>query len=49
MTIRKLQKDKDQNYQSKLENTKIQSKTMSELNAIKSLDDDIKDSEQFKK
>lgn len=46
MTVRKLQNEKDFAYRSKLENTKIQSKTMSELNAIKALDKDIKDFEK---
>lgn len=42
LTVRKIQKEKDQLYKTKIQQTKMQSKTMSELNAIKTLDDDIK-------
>ena len=46
MTVRRLQNQKDAAYKSMLEHSKIQNKTMSELNAIKTLDNDIK---QFEK
>ena len=43
MTVRRLQNEKDTMYKGKLESIKLQSKTMSELNAIKALDKDIKE------
>ena len=42
MAVRKLQEEKDSLFKTKLQNTKIQSKTLSELSAIKSLDKDLK-------
>lgn len=43
MAVRKMQQDKDNMFKTKLEMTKIQSKTMSEMSAIKALDRDIKE------
>ena len=46
MTLRHLQNDKDEMFKTKLKETKIQNKTMSEINAIKALDKDINDFEK---
>lgn len=46
MTVRHMQSDKDVMFKTKLQQTKIQNKTMSELNAIKSLDKDINEFER---
>lgn len=46
MSIRRTQVQKDQLYKSKLENNKYQNKTMAQLNAVRSLGNDI---QQFEK
>lgn len=46
MTIRQTQVVKDEQYKSKLQFQKSHSKTMSEINAIKSLDSDIAEFEK---
>ena len=38
MTVRKMQKEKDVLFRTKQENQKVQAKTMSEMNALKSVD-----------
>lgn len=46
MTVRHIQNDKDTMFKTKLQQTKFQNRTMSELNAIKSMDKDINDFER---
>jgi hypothetical protein len=41
MTVRNMQNEKDTMFKTQMEQSKFQNKTMSELNAIKSLDKDI--------
>lgn len=41
MTVRNMQNEKDTMFRTQMEQSKFQNKTMSELNAIKSLDKDI--------
>lgn len=43
MTVRHIQNEKDTMFKTRLQQTKFQNKTMSELNAIKSMDKDIND------
>ena len=46
MTVRKMQKEKDVLFRTKQENQKVQAKTMSEMNALKSVDNDIDEFEK---
>ena len=43
MTVRQIQVAKDEQFKSKVQFDKSQYKTMSEMNAMKSLDNDIAD------
>lgn len=46
MAVRKMQREKDAIFVSTQENKKAQAKTMSEMNALKSMDKDIDDFEK---